>query len=172
MAFYTAYTPPDDEMGSDLSEALSRAVVMKDGFSFPAFIFTVFWLLSKKIWLGFMVFAAFYAALLLLQAKLGLSAPALVVSQFALGIFLGLEGHHLWGQKLMAKGWRLADVVEARNQDEAERRFFERALAWGVSADASRPVPPKLQPDAPQSPVYARPVGHQVIGMFPEGASR
>lgn len=171
MAFYTAYTPPDDGMGGDLNETLSQAVVLKDGFSFPAFIFTGFWLLSKKIWLGFLVFATVYVALLLAQANLGLTAAALVICQFALGIFLGLEGHHLLGQKLLAKGWKLADVVEARNHDEAERRFFERALASDTAADTSHPVQPKLQPAA-QSLFHARPAGHQVIGMFPEGSSR
>lgn len=168
MPFYTAYTPPVDDISGDSNEALARVQVLKDGFSFPAFIFTGLWLLSKKLWLGFLVFAVFYGLLLLMQVNLGLSALALAIAQFALGLFLGFEGHSLWGSKLLAKGWRLADVVEARNQDEAERRFFERAL---MAADPAleRPALPVATPSPRPLP---RPAAHGVIGMFPESASR
>jgi hypothetical protein len=169
MPFYSAYLPPDDGMGADSAAALSRAVVLKDGFSFPAFLFTGLWLLSKKLWIGFLAFAVIYGVLMLLRAELGLAAPALGAAQFALGLFLGLEGHHLWGSKLMANGWTQADVVEARNQDEAERRFFERALQRQAGTGLL-PVP-YVAPSAP-APSFARPMSSQVIGMFPEGSSR
>ncbi len=165
MAFYTGYIPPA-EPGEAASETLARAEVLKDGFSFPAFVLTGLWLLYKRLWLAALVYAALYGLLALAQAKLGLTPLALAICQFALGLYLGLEGHALRGSKLLKQGWQLADVVEARNQDEAERRFFERALADAPVATA----PARQIPSSQSASLAARPQG--VIGLFPEATLR
>jgi hypothetical protein len=165
MAFYTAYIPPA-EPGEPAPETLARAEVLKDGYSFPAFIFTGLWLIYKRLWLAALVYAALYGLLVLAQVKLGLTPTALAICQFALGLYLGLEGHALRGNKLLKQGWQLADVVEARNQDEAERRFFERALLDAPMATATAASPAPRQNPA----LSARPQG--VIGLFPEATLR
>ena len=66
-------------------------------------------------------------------------------------------------RKLARQGWRLADVVEARDLPEAERRYFERALS-GVAA------PPRREVAAPPRAPSAAPV--PIIGLFPEASGR
>jgi hypothetical protein len=169
MAFYAAYLPPP-KAGLSEADALSRAVVLRDGFSFAAFVFTGLWLLAKRLWLPFLAFAVIYGLIALAQWRYGFHPGVGAVIQLVVGFWLGLEAANLQGRKLLAGGWRFADVVEARNQDEAERRFFEKALARGAG-EAPQPLPPLAAASFPAArPSQAAQQG--VIGMFPDAGAR
>jgi Protein of unknown function (DUF2628) len=47
MAIYTVHLPADATTAEDVAE---KAVFVKEGFSFPGFIFTALWLLTKQLW--------------------------------------------------------------------------------------------------------------------------
>jgi hypothetical protein len=170
MAFYAAYLPPQ-KAGLTEADALSRSMVLRDGFSFGAFVFTGLWLLAKRLWLPFLAFAVIYGLIALAQWRYGFHPGVGMVIQLVIGIWLGLEGANLQGRKLMDGGWRFVDVVEARNQDEAERRFFEKALARGLG---EAPPPASSQAPAAASFPAARPspASQGVIGMFPDAGAR
>ena len=170
MAFYAAYLPPE-KAGLSEADALSQAMVLRDGFSFGAFVFTGLWLLMKRLWLPFLAFAVIYGLIALVQWRYGFHPFAAAVVQLVIGLWLGLEAANLQGRKLLAGGWRFVDFVEARNQDEAERRFFEKALNRGAG-EVSGLAP--LQPPAAVSfPAARRPQPTQgVIGMFPDQGAR
>jgi hypothetical protein len=170
MAFYAAYLPPQ-KAGLSEADALSRAMVLRDGFSFGAFVFTGLWLLAKRLWLPFLAFAVLYGLIALAQWRYGFHAGVAAIIQLVIGLWLGLEGANLQGRKLVDGGWRFVDVVEARNQDEAERRFFEKALTRGFPE--APPPAAYLAPAAASFP-SARPstAPQGVIGMFPEAGAR
>lgn len=160
MAFYTVLIPPPGSGGP--REEVERARVLPDSFTWSAFALTGLWLLGKRLWLATVLFALVWAALFYARARFGLSGGAFVLALLAIALFLGLEGQNLIARKLLRQGWRLADVVEARDLAEAEKRYFERALAGEaapqrqVEVSAQRP---------PASPV-------PVIGLFPEARGR
>lgn len=168
MAFWTVLTPPAAAMaGASLADArgrvaLEEAVLLKDGFSLPAFIFTGFWLLAKRLWLALAVFVALWAAIGFGGRWLGLDPLALALAQGLIGLFLGLEGHALIERKLVRKGFSVAGVVEARDEDAAERRFFELAEANGATglAPSAGAVASPAAPRASAQPV--------VLGLFPD----
>jgi len=162
MAFYTVMTPPPGSGG--LRSEIEQARLLPENFSWGAFLFTGFWLLGKQLWLVTLVFVLIGAGLIYLRSRFGLHPGALTLSYWAIALFLGIEGNNLVARKLARKGWRLADVVEARDLAEAERRYFERALA------AYPPVPRVAVPAAPQP---AQPSGSlPIIGLFPEARGR
>lgn len=161
MAFYTVMTPPLAESGG--REAIEQARVIPDRFSWGAFLFGGFWLVGQRLWLATLLFVLAWAALSFLQARTGFDATALGLIYWAVAFFLGVEGRNLIVRKLGRKGWQLADVVEARTLAEAERRYFEHALAEG----------PALPPIAPTVPAALRPSGPlPIIGLFPEARGR
>jgi hypothetical protein len=168
MAFWTVLTPPQARMAglsppdARSRAALEEAVLLKDGFSLPAFIFTGFWLLAKRLWLALAVFVALWAAIGLGGRWLGLDPLALAVAQGLIGLFLGLEGHALIERKLVRQGYSVAGVVEARDEDAAERRFFELAEANAATGPAPSAAV-AAGPAAPRAP--APPV---VLGLFPD----
>ncbi|QEL24486.1 DUF2628 domain-containing protein [Bosea sp. F3-2] len=162
MAFYTVLTPPLAAGGR--VEEIEQARLIPESFSWGAFLLTGLWLLGRRLWLMTLLFVLVWAGLIYLRSRFGLHSSALSLIYWSIALFLGVEGNNFVVRKLLRKGWRLADVVEARSLPEAERRYFERALA-GEAA------PPRAEPAAPT--MVARPSGPlPIIGLFPEARGR
>lgn len=161
MAFYQVLIPPPGPGG--LREEIEQARVLPESFTWPAFIFGGFWLLFKRLWLAFLVYALVWGGLVYLQRQIGFALAAVLLSQTALALFLGLEGQALIARKLLRQGWRLVDVVEAPDLSAAERRYFERALPAGA--------PPRL-PEPAAAPARFATGAAPVIGLFPEANGR
>ena len=161
MAFYTVMTPPPE---GDRREEIEQACLIPESFATAAFLLTGLWLLGKRLWLATLLFVLFWGVLIWLNSRFGLHASALTLIYWAIALFLGVEGNNLVVRKLARQGWRLADVVEARTLAEAERRYFERALA----GEAALP-----RVEAAPAAVAARPSGPlPIIGLFPEARGR
>jgi len=161
MAFYQVLIPPPGKGG--LREEVEQARVLPESFTWPALIFGGVWLLFKRLWLGFILYALAWGGLVYLQRQFGFSFAAVMLSHLALAIFIGFEGQNLIARKLTRKGWRLVDVVEAPDLSSAERRYFERALPEGAP---SRAYPPAAAPTRFASGPAP------VIGLFPEANGR
>jgi hypothetical protein len=161
MAFYTVMIPPPGSGGP--REEIEQARLLPETFTWSAFVLSGLWLLINRLWLATAVFALIWGALFYVQSRFGLSTGALILAYGALALFLGFEGQNLIVRKLVRQGWRLVDVVEARGLPEAERRYFERALA-GETA------PPRAAPVAPARPQPAASL--PIIGLFPEARGR
>ena len=162
MAFYTVLIPPPGS-GSERDD-IEQARLLPETFAWAAFLFTGLWLLAKRLWLATLVFALVWVAVFYAQRDLGLASGAALLAQFVIGLFLGLEGRNLIARKLLRKGWRLADVIEAPDLASAERRYFERALESrpAPAAREAAPVPPRFQSSS----------AVPVIGLFPEAQGR
>jgi hypothetical protein len=162
MAFYTVLIPPPGSGGQ--RDEIERARLLPDSFTWSAFVLTGLWLLYKRLWLATLLFALVWGAVYYAQRDLGLASGAALLTQIAIGLFLGLEGQNLIVRKLLRQGWRLADVVEAQNLAGAERRYFERALD-------ERPAAPPRDP-APAATRFPVSGPLPVIGLFPEARGR
>lgn len=160
MAFYSVLIPPPGSGGP--RQQIERAELVPEGFAWGAFVFSGFWLLFRRLWIATLLFALVWGLLLWLRTKAGLGPGTFMLAQSALSLLLALEGNNLIVRKRQWQGWRLVDVVEARDLAEAERRYFERALAAPEAQRASAP--------APAAPPQRGPV--PVIGLFPEAQGR
>jgi hypothetical protein len=162
MAFYTVMTPPAADAGP--RGGIERARVIPDAFSWGAFLLTGLWLLGRRLWLATLIFALVWGAVWFVHRRLGIHDGALTLLYGTIALFLGFEGRNMVVRKLTRQGWQLADVVEARSLADAERRYFERALA-------AHPVAPRA--DAAASVAMARPMtALPIIGLFPEARRR
>jgi hypothetical protein len=160
MAFYTVMTPPPE--GGDRREEIERARLIPERFAWGAFLLTGLWLLGRRLWLATLLFVLVWAGLIWLMSRFGLHPAALPLIYWSIALFLGVEGNELILRKLARRGWRTADVVEARSVPEAERRYFERALAGEAAS-----------PRAGAAISTARPSGPlPIIGLFPEAQGR
>lgn len=162
MAFYTVMTPPPAAGGR--REEMEQARLIPESFSWGAFLLTGLWLLGKRLWLATLLFVLVWAGLLYLRSRFGLDSGALSLIYWSIALFLGIEGNNLAMRKLARQGWRLADVVEARSLPEAERRYFERALAGETAPGPSTAATPST-PSRPSAPL-------PIIGLFPEARGR
>ncbi|MGL5114613.1 MAG: DUF2628 domain-containing protein [Beijerinckiaceae bacterium] len=155
MASYTVHIPLE---ATTLEAVAEKSVFVKDGFSFPGFLFTGLWLLANRLWLH----ALGYAAVLGLVAGgfwlLSLPFAAFGPIQLLLALLIGLEGPEWLRRRYTRKGWTHAGAVSGPSLDECERRFFE-----GWLANAGQP--PVRPPAAPMA--SAAPSGPAVLGLFP-----
>lgn len=160
MRSYTLHLPHGARPGD--VEALDRAVVVPDGFSWPAFAFTVVWFLFHRLWIAALVVLVGLAAVALGGYALGLPrGVGTVISLLACGL-IGLEASSLRRWTLARRGRPLRDAVVARDSAEAEARLLARWIDPVHAAPPPRP-PASVGPARRPEPV---------IGLFPsqEGA--
>ena len=74
MRSYTLHLPADARPGESLG--LDRALLVRDGFSWPAFAFTVLWFLFHRLWLAALLVLVGLVALAAAGIALGLPAGA------------------------------------------------------------------------------------------------
>jgi hypothetical protein len=107
-----------------------RTVMVREGFSWLAALFPLFWFLAKRLWLV----AALYFAL---ATILGFVLPAALSPWVfvALQILVGFEARNLQRWSLERQGFRLMGVVQARNEEGAVLNLADRRpdLAYALA---------------------------------------
>jgi hypothetical protein len=148
MASYVVMEPPVKTTGGKTGKgAGERAVLVRDGFRFLAFLLPALWLVFNRLWIETVVVIAMTMALSALGAVAGFgnATPALVL---LVSLYVGLEASALKLAALRRRGWREWGVVEADNADEAEIRYLAEAL---TGSDETPAPPPTAGPAAPRS---------------------
>lgn len=101
-------------------------VVVKEGFSWPAFLFSAVWALWSRLWLvalGIIIAEALAGALM---SWLNASVVTQTSISMGLAVLLGVIGNDLKRWTLERRGFIQSDIVAAADGDAAEHRFFER----------------------------------------------
>lgn len=111
-------------------------VLVKEGFSWPAFFFTVVWALWCRLWL--VALGIFVAEAAVNTALAGLGADPVSQAAVSLGMaaIVGLVGNDLKRWTLARRGYSESDIVTGFDGDAAERRFFDRTP--GIAAELAR----------------------------------
>ena len=147
MRIYTVHEGP-----GTLAEEGTRFV--RDGFVWPGFLFTLFWLVAKRLWwpLAGMLALTFLVGV---AQSLGLPPAGAFALDMAIALLIGLEGRNWERARLARRGFRECGVVAGADLDEAEARWFAS-------------VPQK--PAAPTEPVLrAEPVPGPSLLAWPGG---
>lgn len=167
--------------GGRTQSAAERVVFVREKFSWPAFIFTPFWLLRHRLWLWFIVWLVVFIGIMWIGGRLGFGPYAGLAASFFPSLLIGMEAASLRARKLARRGFREAGVVVASNLETAERRFFE---TWKENSPAPEtPNAGAVKTDYPYPPASAPPAQPQsrmavasdtgIIGLFPNpGAPR
>ena len=140
---------------SSLSQAQDRAVLVRDGFSFWAFLLPVVWLLFHWLWIEALAALALMAAAGALATQFG-GHPLLGLSLSLLTqLYFGLEACNLRINAMRRQGWRIWGPVEALNKREAELRYAASADEREVVLEET-PWPQRLNTICPVSPASTR----------------
>lgn len=148
MASFVVLTPPGGPLPDHRTTLLIR-----DGFSFAAFVFPLVYLLLFRLWLPALGF-------LLLQGllTLGLEASGAPDGAYlilvALNLWPALEAGNLRVAALVGRGHRIAAVIAAPDLETAEAIFFsgEASPAASPARAPSSPVPQAVAPRPPAGP--------------------
>ena len=153
MARYTVHVSSRPDARSD---ALERAVFVRDGWNWGAFTFGPLWLLWHRHWITGMIMLAITVAMLAGMAVLPVSEGAKVAAVLLVSILWGLEGSSLRRFALARAGFAEEGLVAGGDLDALEQRFF---------AETTVPPPPTAAVPASLS---ANPHDRAVIGLFPD----
>lgn len=160
MRSYTLHLPADARRGQ--TQDLERAVLVPDGFVWPAFAFSVLWFLYHRLWIAAVIVLVGLLGLAGAGFALGLRPFAAMLVSLLAGCLIGLEASSLRRWTLTRTGRPVRDAVIAASPMEAEARALNRWLDADAATAAPRPPFPggttrRIDP---------------VIGLFPaqEGA--
>ena len=130
MRVWTVHVP----LSTDRAGRPSRRapVLVREGFSWGAFLFGPFWLVANRLWLPAALWLVAAAAAVPLASVGG--AVALPALQF----LLGCHARDLRRRALARRGYAQAHVVAERDEERALARLIaarpELAAAWGRAA--------------------------------------
>lgn len=120
MKIYTFHINPD------VSESLEAPKVIPESFNFSAFAFGAFWTMVQRHWPATLLLIVINISIGVLYSNLGLSMGTVSAANFLVLFYLGMIAPDLKREVLRRKGYVTADVIAARNLDEARLRYFSK----------------------------------------------
>ena len=111
------------------NQTIEDLVVIKDGFSFPAFWFSIFWFLQHRMWkecLGLVLISSIFISVLHNKGWFGSFDTLIIVSGFLL--IVGLNANYWYEQHLLAQQYQFVGCVFGENKDEAKLRFISNCF--------------------------------------------
>lgn len=110
---------------SSVRERAMNIAFVKEGVSWPGFVFGLSWLLVHSLWLEFLVIFGVAVAAGSVIMALGGSMESVSWGFTALNLIVGFEAFNLQRWKLERRGRQMVGLVSGRDREECERRFFE-----------------------------------------------
>lgn len=170
MRVYTVHAPSIGDAGTRV--AGDRFVLVRDGFHFWAFVFGLFWLLYHRLWWASLGYVVVVIGVMVALALLHVSSGTDFFVMLLLALLMGFEAASLRRWTLSRRKWRQLDVVVGNDEQDAERRFFDR---WTTrqsdpandQAGVDRGAPPPTREVAGQG--FSRPPSQPgIVGLFPQ----
>jgi hypothetical protein len=154
MRYYSVHAPVDEP------DSPERYIFVKDGFSWPALLVPILWILWHRLWLTLVYYIVFVLVVAWTGRLLGDGAATTLG---AIGLILfALEANNIRRLSLESSGWREAGTGFGRNLEEAEARFFgagAEGIARKEAVIARAAYTPQHRPQI---------ADESIIGLFPE----
>jgi len=110
------------------------AVLVKEGFCWPALFIGVIWALWHRMWLTAALFFVATAVADTAASELGLDPVRGVALSLAVALLIGWSANDLRRRSLARRGYEMTGIVAATGEDAALRRWFDlnppSAASW------------------------------------------
>jgi hypothetical protein len=126
------------EASGSLTGLGEDAILVKEGFSWPAFFVPLIWLVYKRMWIALAFYVAAIGGLTVLAQIALVPESAVFLGNFAVNLILGLEGNDLYRWTLARRRFREQAVVLGSNLITAEQRYFA-AIAEAIGRRRAMP---------------------------------
>lgn len=113
-------------------------VAVRNGGTFWAFLFNVFWFIQHKMWKESGALILIHIFFFTVLHKLFFSYSDLFIIEFGLSLIIAFNAHYWYGKYLMKRGYQFFGCVFASNKEEAKLIFIRncfKAQEQGVSPD-------------------------------------
>jgi len=112
------------ESSGSLTGLGEDVILVKEGFSWPAFFVPLIWLIYKRMWIVLAFYVAVAVGLTVLAELALVPESAVFVGNLAINLILGLEGNDLYRWTLARRRYREQAVVMGNSLVTAEQRYF------------------------------------------------
>jgi len=134
MRRFAVYLPPGAAPGGGATApldpgAFSGLVLVREGFSWSAFILGPIYAFSRGMWTAGLGALALLSVAAGVPELLGLDAFSRAVALLGYAVLCGVSARDAWVGSLEDRGYRLFDVVAARDEAEALIRLAQRTGA-------------------------------------------
>ncbi len=136
---FTVHRPPARTKRWEALDPLPELV--KEGFSWPAFVFGVAWALYHKLWLVAAALVAVSAVIGVAFEQFQLGETAAALTFFALAVLVGLMGNDWRRASLRRRGYLEDGVVTASDAETALRRYLDLSAIGASMPRAAAPAP-------------------------------
>jgi|SRR5262245_39232679 len=123
LRFYSVHAEPWNPALTP--KGADRAVIVKEGFSWPAFLIALPWLIWHRMWVVLVFYLALAVGLGALSEFGQLPDRVTTILSFLIALILGFEGNSLLRWTLKRRGYEEVGEVAAETPQAAEMRFFE-----------------------------------------------
>tara|TARA_R110000868_G_scaffold11751_13_gene57351 strand:- start:11263 stop:11700 length:438 start_codon:yes stop_codon:yes gene_type:complete len=101
------------------------AVLIKEGFCWPAFFFGPFWALCHRMWFVFLGICAVMILMAVAEAALHVDPVSYGAVSLGISVLIGFSGNDWRRTALAARGWEMRGLSAAADTDTAFRRFLD-----------------------------------------------
>ncbi|MFQ3306985.1 MAG: hypothetical protein ACI8ZF_000221 [Candidatus Midichloriaceae bacterium] len=122
--FFLIYTNNKIENPEDV---LSQTIILRDKFSFLAFLLTPVWLLYHKLWKYFFTYLVFVPGVTFLMMSfdnLFFKDYLVQFISYAFAIYIAIYSTSILHKKLQDKDYSLVSVIYANNKEEAMVKYM------------------------------------------------
>ena len=165
MTVFSVYEPPVP--ATDVIERADRIAFVKEGFSWPAFLVPLLWLIYHRMWIEFVMLLLVYVGLQLAFGSDGQGQTLAAFASFAINVLFAFEASDLRTASLERRGYRFAGVASGRDRIDAERSFFVAWLPQQQRSAREAATTPQPRRDTEARTPLRRAEGEEVIGLFP-----
>jgi len=123
MRIYTVHIP------SGAADAQEKAVFVREGFNWAAFLFHFLWAFYHRLWLSGIAIMGVFVTFGIVEELHIVTRVGLSVLQLGFLVFVGFHANDWLRSQLGRRGYILSDVTAADDLLHAEQRYFERILA-------------------------------------------
>jgi hypothetical protein len=170
MPVYTVHAPVSHS--ADIA-ATDRFAFVRDGFHVWALLAAPLWLACHRLWLALIGWIVVVFVIDVAMTALHAGRMMIFLANVLLALLMGLEAASLRRWTLSRRNWRQLDIVVADDEEQAERRFFDRWTAKRRTLSNDQPAVDRGAPPPnrtiPGQPFSRAPLPQDgIIGLFPE----
>jgi hypothetical protein len=111
-----------------LNQTIDDVVVIKNGFSFFAFTFNIFWFLQHKMWKKSVVLFCINIILGFIASKHWFDGMDILITELGLIVIIGLNANYWYEKKLLKENYQFFGCAYSNNENEAKLKFFSGLL--------------------------------------------
>ncbi len=138
MQIYSIFEPVNGAAALDDPRSV---IFLKEGFSWPAMIVPLLWMLYHRMWLVAVGYVVLSGGVAMLGQLFGSNETSAAIIGFGFGLIVAFEANGLRRWYLQRSGYRQVATVAEKNLPLAEARYF---AARPVTPPAQTPPPPPV----------------------------